>query len=194
MYMHELRDRRQKHYPPEFIDEKRTIGASATVCDICTANFTDEVLLLLTAAARATVVIAAQSCPASQKVSRQVGLGVVSGGNTDTCKCAGSRDGGPVAASAAQDGSRRGRRPPVDRPPARRAAHPAAEVARFAYNVRALWCQTCVWCSRGHAILRPLQLTHLPPALPSSLLCCMPCVMGAICMAHVRCRSCFGSM
>ena len=38
MYMHELRDRRQKHYPPEFIDEKRTIGGGATVCDNRTAN------------------------------------------------------------------------------------------------------------------------------------------------------------
>jgi hypothetical protein len=35
-YMHELRDRRKKHFPPEFIDEKRTIGASATVsCLVC---------------------------------------------------------------------------------------------------------------------------------------------------------------
>ena len=61
MYMHELRDRRQKHYPPEFIDEKRTIGGGATVCDNHTAKLITEVLRLLTATGLATVMTAAQS-------------------------------------------------------------------------------------------------------------------------------------
>jgi hypothetical protein len=64
MYMHELRDRRQKHYPPEFIDEKRTIGGGATVCDSRTAKLITEVLRRLTATGLATVMTAAQSCTA----------------------------------------------------------------------------------------------------------------------------------
>ena len=66
MYMHELRDRRQKHYPPELIDEKRTIGGGATVCDNRTAKLITEMLRLLTATGLATVMTAAQSRTAKQ--------------------------------------------------------------------------------------------------------------------------------
>ena len=56
-----------------------------------------------------------------------------------------------VGLGAAQDGSRRGRRPPVNRPPARRAAHPAAEVARSV-----AWSVCDCGANNGHRVVEAI--------------------------------------